>query len=89
MLSFPGLRAKPISEITMSKLFHRLELGCVPHGMRSTFRDWCSETGVAREVAEACLAHVVKNKVEAAYARSDLLERRREVMEAWTQYVTR
>lgn len=84
---FPGLRGKPISEITMSRLFHRLEIGCVPHGMRSTFRDWCSETGVAREVAEASLAHVVKNKVEAAYARSDLLERRREVMDAWSDYI--
>jgi len=84
---FPGLRGKPLSEITMSKLFHRLEIGCVPHGMRSTFRDWCSEHGVAREVAETCLAHVVKNKVEAAYARSDLLERRRGVMQGWTDYI--
>ena len=55
--------------------------------MRSSFRDWCSETGVAREVAEAALAHAVKSKVEAAYARSDLLERRRKVMEAWADYV--
>ena len=55
--------------------------------MRSSFRDWCSETGVVREVAEACLAHVVKNKVEAAYARSDLLERRRVVMQAWSDYI--
>ena len=73
----------------MSKLFLRLEIGCVPHGMRSTFRDWCSETGVQREVAEAALAHVVKSKVEAAYARSDLLERRREVMQAWADYLGR
>ena len=51
--------------------------------MRSSFRDWCSETGVAREVAEAALAHVVRNKAEAAYARSDLLDRRREVGSAW------
>ena len=84
---FPGLRGKPLSDITFPKLFQRLEIGCVPHGMRSSFRDWCSETGVAREVAEASLAHVVKNKVEAAYARSDLLERRREVMEAWSDYL--
>ena len=55
--------------------------------MRSSFRDWCSETGVAREVAEAALAHVVKNKVEAAYARSDLLDRRRAVVEAWADYL--
>ena len=85
---FPGLRGQPLSEITFPKLFQRLEIGCVPHGMRSSFRDWCSETGVAREVAEASLAHVLKDKVEAAYARSDLLERRREVMEAWGRYIT-
>ena len=65
----------------------RLEINAVPHGFRSSFRDWCSETGVAREVAEACLAHVVKNSVEAAYARSDLLERRREVMREWSDYI--
>ena len=53
--------------------------------MRSTFRDWAGETGVAREVAEACLAHVVRG-VEGAYARSDLLERRRPVMDAWGAY---
>ena len=88
-LVFPSLRGNPISDFTLSTLFHRLELGCVPHGMRSSFRDWCSETGVAREVAEASLAHVVKNKVEAAYARSDLLERRREVMQAWSDYLAR
>lgn len=86
---FPGLRGRPISEATLGRLFHRLDIGCVPHGMRSSFRDWCSDTGVVREVAEASLAHVLKNKVEAAYARSDLLDRRREVMEAWAQYVAR
>ena len=57
--------------------------------MRSSFRDWCSGTGVRREVAEAALAHVVKNKVDAAYARSDLLESRREVMEKWSEYLAR
>ena len=85
---FPGRRSHRLGDATMSHLFRRLEIPCVPHGMRSSFRDWCSDTGVAREVAEACLAHVVKNKVEAAYARSDLLERRRKVMEAWGAYVT-
>ena len=84
---FPGLRGQPVSDITFPKLFQRLEIGCVPHGIRSSFRDWCSETGVRREVAEAALAHVVKNKVEAAYARSDLLEQRREVMEVWSDYI--
>ena len=86
-LVFPGLRGRRLGDATLSLLLRRLEIPCVPHGMRSSFRDWCSETGVAREVAEASLAHVVKNKVEAAYARSDLLERRGEVMEAWSRYV--
>ena len=56
---------------------------------RSNFRDWCGDSGVAREVAESCLAHVVKNQVEAAYARSDLLERRREAMQKWADYVSK
>ena len=55
--------------------------------MRSSFRDWCSETGGAREVAEATLAHKVRSQAEAAYARSDLLGRRREVIEAWAAYL--
>lgn len=55
--------------------------------MRSSFRDWNAERGVRREVAEAGLAHVVKNKVDAAYGRSDLLESRREVMERWSGYL--
>lgn len=86
-LVFPGRRARPLGDATLSLLLRRKGIQCVPHGMRSSFRDWCSETGVRREVAEAALAHVVKNKVEAAYARSDLLESRREVMERWSEYL--
>ena len=56
-----------------------------PHGFRSSFRDWCAESGHPRELAEAALAHAVGDKVEAAYARSDLYERRRGVMEAWAE----
>ena len=88
-LVFPGRKADRLGDATLSHLFKRLKMPCVPHGFRSSFRDWCSDTGVPREVAEACLAHVVKNKVEAAYARSDLLERRCEVMEAWADYIRR
>ncbi len=88
-LVFPGRRLRPLADATMSLLLRRFGIRCVPHGMRSSFRDWCSETGVRREVAEAALAHVVKNKVEAAYARSDLLESRREVMERWSEYLAR
>ena len=86
-LVFPGRRLRPLGDATMSLLLRRFGIPCVPHGMRSSFRDWCSETGVRREVAEAALAHVVKNKVEAAYARSDLLDSRREVMERWSEYL--
>jgi integrase len=59
----------------------------VPHGFRSTFRDWAGETRPeGREVAEAALAHVVTNRAEAAYARSDLLEKRRPLMDAWGEW---
>ena len=81
-LIFPSIRGKVTSSEALSKLLRENEIGCVPHGFRSSFRDWCGETGVAREVAEAALGHVVSG-VEGAYARSDLLERRRPVMEAW------
>ena len=55
--------------------------------MRTAFRSWAAEQGVSREVAEACLAHVVKG-VEGAYQRSDLLVARAEVMERWARYVS-
>lgn len=71
----------------MSLLLRRFGIPCVPHGMRSSFRDWYSETGVRWEVAEAALAHVVKNKVVAAYARSDLLDSHREVMQRRSDYL--
>ena len=62
----------------------------VPHGFRSTFRDWAAEeTNHPREVIEAALAHVVQNRVEAAYARSDLFERRRVLMDEWARYLAR
>ena len=60
----------------------------VPHGFRSSFRDWAAEeTDHPREVIEATLAHVVRNWVEAAYARSDLFERRRVLMDDWARYL--
>ena len=78
---------KPISDSTLSRLLRELGIDAVPHGFRSTFRDWCSEAAHApREVAEACLAHVVKG-VEGAYARSDLLNRRRKLMERWAAHL--
>ena len=85
---FPSARGRQIAAEALSKLCHELDLEMTPHGFRSSFRDWAAESGVSREVAEACLAHVIKNTVEAAYRRSDLLDQRREVMDAWARYIT-
>ncbi|MXX78195.1 MAG: tyrosine-type recombinase/integrase [Gemmatimonadales bacterium] len=80
--------AKPLSEKTLRRLLHRHEIGAVPHGFRSSFRDWAAEnTDHPREVVEAALAHVVQNKVEAAYRRTDLFERRRHLMNDWAAYL--
>ena len=87
-LIFPAATGKPLSDSTISKLVREQGIQAVPHGFRSSFRDWCGETGQPREVAEACLAHAVKSKVEAAYARSDLLNRRRILMRAWADYLS-
>lgn len=63
--------------------------GFTVHGFRSTFRDWCSESAKAdREVAEAALSHATGNAVEQAYARSDLFDRRAQLMAAWARYAT-
>ena len=84
---FPN-RGTTIDEKTMPRMMKELRINAVPHGFRSSFRDWCSEYAkVAREVAEAALAHVVSNKIEAAYARSDLFQRRAELMQLWTGYL--
>ena len=85
-LIFPSVTGRPLSDNTLSKLLRELQIGCVPHGFRSSFRDWAGDTGQPREVAEMALAHAVRG-VEGAYARSDLFERRRELMGAWAAYV--
>ena len=86
-LVFPSVTGRQLTDNTLSKLLRENNIDAVPHGFRSSFRDWCGDTGVDREVAEASLAHVVKNQVEVAYARSDLLERRRTVMQKWAHYL--
>ena len=85
-LVFPSPTGKPLSNSTISKLVRENGIDAVPHGMRSSFRDWCRDSGVPREIAEAALAHTVGG-VEGAYARSDLLEARRPIMEQWAHYV--
>ncbi len=86
-LVFPRKTGGEIPAWMLGKVPGRVGIDATVHGLRSSFRDWCGETGVAREVAEACLAHRVGSAAEQAYARSDILERRREVMEAWARYL--
>jgi integrase len=82
-------RHKPLSNMSMLMLLRRMKVeGVTVHGFRSTFRDWASEAASAsREVAEMSLAHKVGSEVERAYARSDLLERRRVLMDGWSRFV--
>ncbi|WP_386628753.1 tyrosine-type recombinase/integrase [Sulfitobacter geojensis] len=77
---------KPISDMSMTALLRRMEYDNITvHGFRSTFRDWAGETtSFPREVIEAALAHGIKDKAEAAYARSDLFDKRRDLMQAWS-----
>ncbi|MBO9475889.1 tyrosine-type recombinase/integrase, partial [Shimia sp. R10_1] len=83
-------RHQPLSNMSMLMLLRRMKVeGVTVHGFRSTFRDWAAEEANApREVAEKSLAHTVGSDVERAYARSDLLEKRRDLMRLWSQYVT-
>jgi integrase len=87
-LVFPGAsRGKPLSDMTLLKVLRDMGMKLTVHGFRSAFRDWCAEeTSVSGEVAEAALAHAIPNKVEAAYRRTDFLEKRRKLMDAWATY---
>ena len=85
----PIRRGRELSNMTLTKLLRDTGLAnrATVHGFRSSFRDWCADTGKAREVAEAALAHTVGG-VEGAYFRSDLFERRRRLMDAWVAFLT-
>ncbi len=87
-LVFPGTkRGKPISDMTLTKVMRDMGLTAVPHGFRSTFKDWCSETtSFSNELSEAALAHAIGNKTEAAYRRGNLLDKRRTMMTAWSMH---
>ena len=87
-LVFPSQGGKPISITRLLRMLQNLKVAAVPHGFRSSFRDWAAEeTNHPREVVEAALAHVVTNQTEAAYARSDLFDRRRRLMQDWADYL--
>ncbi|MEO1458817.1 MAG: integrase arm-type DNA-binding domain-containing protein [Pseudomonadota bacterium] len=87
-LVFPGhKRGRPMSDMTLAAVLKRMKVEATVHGFRSAFRDWAAErTNFPREVAEHALAHSVGNAVERAYARSDLFEKRREMMETWARF---
>jgi len=87
-LVFPGIkRGKPLSDMTLTKVLRDMGADCTAHGFRSSFRDWVSEeTAFNGAVAEAALAHAIESKVEAAYRRGNLLEKRRQLMDAWATF---
>ena len=85
---FPGQKPnRPLSPMALEMVMRRMRVDATVHGFRSAFRDWAAEqTSVPREVAEAALAHVLENRVEAAYRRSDLFEKRLALMEQWAAF---
>jgi integrase len=88
-LVFPGTKyGKPLSDMTLSKRTKALGYNVDVHGFRTSFKTWAQErTNFPKDVSEAALAHVVKDKAEAAYARSDFFEKRRVLMEVWETYI--
>lgn len=85
---FTNGSGKPLSDATLSKLLREQKIEAVPHGFRSSFRVWASEqTSISHQVCEFALAHVIGNKAEAAYQRSDLFEKRRKLMTMWADYL--
>jgi integrase len=95
-LVFPSIRDRiELSDMAITSLLRRLKAHsdtpgrvATAHGFRSSFRDWCSEQGYSRDLAERSLAHTIKDKVEAAYHRTDLLEQRRELMNTWAKFIS-
>lgn len=87
-LVFPGQNVKkPLSDMTLLKILRDMNLAVTVHGFRSAFRDWVAEqTDYSGEIAEAALAHTVSNKVEAAYRRTDFLDKRRLLMRDWAVF---
>jgi integrase len=86
---FPGVRANTVDSMAMRRLIEKMGYGerASVHGFRSTFRDWAAErTATPREVCEQALAHTIGSKVEEAYRRGDLFDKRRRLMDAWADF---
>jgi integrase len=87
-LVFPGQGGKALSDMTLTATLRRMKVDATAHGFRSSFRDWCAErTATPSEVAEMALAHAVGDATEQAYRRSDLFEKRRELMALWSKFI--
>ena len=86
-LVFPSQKLTMLSDMSLTAVMRRMKLEAVPHGFRSTFRDWASEkTNHQSEVVEMALAHAIADKTEAAYRRGDLLAKRAALMQDWADY---
>jgi integrase len=86
-LVFPSSKGTPLSDMTLTAVMRRMGLDAVPHGFRSTFKDWASErTSYPAQVVEMALAHAIGDKVEAAYRRGDLFAKRRRLMSDWASF---
>lgn len=86
-LVFPGNGGKPLSDMTLAAVMRRMNVEAVPHGLRSSFRDWVSErTNFPPEMAEMALAHRIADQTEAAYRRGDMLLKRVEMMDSWADF---
>ena len=87
---FAGQRVdRPLSNMALLMMLRRMKVDATAHGFRSSFRDWAAETThFPRDVCEMALAHTIENKVEAAYRRGDLFDKRRELMVAWATFAT-
>lgn len=84
---FTAPRGGQLSDMTLSAVIRRMGAPCVPHGFRSSFRDWASErTNYPSDMAEMALAHTISDKVEAAYRRGDMFEKRRRMMADWAKF---
>lgn len=86
---FPARNGGPIKASSTGAMLRASGVNAVPHGFRSSFRSWAADNAVSHDVGEACLGHRTGNAVSQAYQRSDLLERRRPVLEAWARHATR
>ena len=88
-LIFPSMSSRPLSDMTLSSLLRRLDIPAVPHGFRSSFKDWCMGANPDDErwfLSEAALAHPLGNATQKSYARGDLLHQRRPLMEEWAEF---